>query len=99
MTSAYLELPVRTQADVRAHQLKAQIELEQKALYWERLSIELTDPQGRSEALAISVNYAARANKLRIANAALNWAANTPLQDADRQAARARDLEEKPWTP
>lgn len=93
MTAPLKLPPGRTESamDIRRHQIRRQVHLEQRADYFERLSIELTDPQGRAEALALSVHYAARANVLRNAVSLTNFlipeTADEEKRRLDREAA------------
>lgn len=99
MSSEYLLLPKRSEAEVREehlairrHQIRRQVELEQKADFYDRLSITATDPVVRAEALQMAVEFAARANRIRTAVALTNWMVP---QGADEQS-RAEDDRDKP---
>jgi len=82
--SPYLLLPARSidqarrewhasNAEIRRHQIRTQVELEQRADFYSRLSITATDPEARDEALRMSNEFAIRANRIRTAVALTNW--------------------------
>ena len=71
--------------EIRAHQIRRQIALEQEAERYERLSLTLTDRDARREALRLSIEYDARANRIRNAVALTNWMVP---EGADEEARR-----------
>lgn len=78
--------------DIRRHQLRRQVALEQESARYERLSLTLTDRDARLEALRLSVEFAARANRLRNIVAAANFMIP---ESADEEARRIEKEQEE----
>ncbi len=77
--------------ETRRHQLKRQVELENAATWFEQLSTQLTDPEARLNALQLSVEMSARANRLRNVVAASNFMVPESADQEARRLERERE--------
>lgn len=77
--------------NIRAHQIRQQVALEQESDRYERLYLSLTDRDAKAEALALSVECAARANRIRDALSLTSWAVPEGADEERRRLDRERE--------
>jgi hypothetical protein len=78
-------------AMIRAHQIQQQVALEQESDRYERLYLSLTDHAAKAEALALSVELAARANRIRNALSLTDWTVPEGADEEWRRLDRERE--------